>query len=266
MPPRKWTISKAGHARSPCAACSAISTSALSGSGLIGGGHLASQLETGLEGHAALTILPIRFAAIATEFNTGHEIWLTRGRLSDALRASYALPGIFPPVLIGGRWLVDGALVNPVPVSAARALGARLGDRRQSQCRPVRPRYDHRQSWLRRRRDRCMCRPNPTAFAGCSTGERSLAPAVLRPTRASRIADRHGRSLQRHAGPHHARAACGRSARCPDQSAARRHRLVRFPSRRRGDGDRQWRPPTKALDAVSEAVTALSQPGNRAQD
>jgi len=42
------------------------------------------------------------------------------------LRASYSLPGIFPPVLIGGRWLVDGALVNPVPVSAARALGARL--------------------------------------------------------------------------------------------------------------------------------------------
>src|SRR5207342_3884816 len=70
--------------------------------------------------------LPLRFAAIATEFNTGHEIWLTRGRLSDALRASYSLPGIFPPVLIGGRWLVDGALVNPVPVSAARALGARL--------------------------------------------------------------------------------------------------------------------------------------------
>ena len=70
--------------------------------------------------------LPLRFAAIATEFNTGHEIWLTRGRLSDALRASYALPGIFPPVLIGERWLVDGALVNPVPVSAARALGARL--------------------------------------------------------------------------------------------------------------------------------------------
>ena len=70
--------------------------------------------------------LPIRFAAIATEFNTGHEIWLTRGRLADAMRASYALPGIFPPVRIGGRWLVDGALVNPVPVSAARALGARL--------------------------------------------------------------------------------------------------------------------------------------------
>ena len=97
----------------------------LSGSGLISGGHLANQLESGLK-DSRIDDLPIRFAAIATEFNTGHEIWLTRGRLSDALRASYALPGIFPPVLIGGRWLVDGALVNPVPVSAARALGARL--------------------------------------------------------------------------------------------------------------------------------------------
>ena len=97
----------------------------LSGSGLISGGHLASRLEQVLA-DKRIDDLPIRFAAIATEFNTGHEIWLTRGRLADALRASYALPGIFPPVRIGGRWLVDGALVNPVPVSAARALGARL--------------------------------------------------------------------------------------------------------------------------------------------
>jgi len=97
----------------------------LSGSGLIRGGHLANKLGAALGDHR-IDDLPIRFAAIATEFNTGHEIWLTRGRLADALRASYALPGIFPPVLIGGRWLVDGALVNPVPVSAARALGARL--------------------------------------------------------------------------------------------------------------------------------------------
>ena len=97
----------------------------LSGSGLIRGSHLAKQLDASLAG-ARIDDLTTRFAAIATEFNTGHEIWLTRGRLAEALRASYALPGIFPPVLIGGRWLVDGALVNPVPVSAARALGARL--------------------------------------------------------------------------------------------------------------------------------------------
>jgi NTE family protein len=97
----------------------------LSGSGLIRGGHLASRLEEALH-DTRIENLPIRFAAIATEFNTGHEVWLTRGRLVDALRASYALPGIFPPAHIGGRWLVDGALVNPVPVSAARALDARL--------------------------------------------------------------------------------------------------------------------------------------------
>jgi NTE family protein len=97
----------------------------LSGSGLIRGDHLARELDKALP-DIRIDDLPLRFAAIATEFNTGHEIWLTRGRLSDALRASYALPGIFAPVLIGGRWLVDGALVNPVPVSAARALGARL--------------------------------------------------------------------------------------------------------------------------------------------
>jgi NTE family protein len=96
-----------------------------SGSGLIGGDNLARQLKEAL-GDVRIEALPHRFAAIATEFNTGHEIWLTRGRLADALRASYALPGIFPPVRIGGRWLVDGALVNPVPVSAARALGARV--------------------------------------------------------------------------------------------------------------------------------------------
>ncbi len=97
----------------------------LSGSGLIRGDHLAARLETSLA-EKRIDDLPIRFAAIATEFNTGHEIWLTHGRLAEALRASYSLPGIFPPVRIGGRWLVDGALVNPVPVSAARALGARV--------------------------------------------------------------------------------------------------------------------------------------------
>jgi len=97
----------------------------LGGSGLIGGGRLARQLEEAI-GAIAIEELPVRFAAIATEVGTGHEIWLTRGALSLALRASYALPGVFPPVRIGGRWLVDGALVNPVPVSAARAFGARV--------------------------------------------------------------------------------------------------------------------------------------------
>jgi NTE family protein len=97
----------------------------LGGSGLIGGDRLAAKLEDEL-GDLTIQDLPVRMAAIATEIGTGHEIWLTRGRLVEAMSASYALPGIFPPVRIGGRWLMDGALVNPLPVSAARAFGARL--------------------------------------------------------------------------------------------------------------------------------------------
>ena len=97
----------------------------IGGSGLIGGGRLANRLQESI-GEIAIEDLPIRFAAIATEIGTGHEVWLTKGSLSLAVRASYALPGIFSPVHLGGRWLVDGALVNPVPVSAARALGARV--------------------------------------------------------------------------------------------------------------------------------------------
>ena len=97
----------------------------LNGSGLIGGDKLASQLEASI-GSTLIEDLPLKYATVATEVRTGHEIWLTHGRMVDAMRASYALPGIFSPVLVGNRWLVDGALVNPVPVSAARALGAEI--------------------------------------------------------------------------------------------------------------------------------------------
>src|SRR5256884_3327731 len=97
----------------------------LNGSGLIGGAKLATELEASI-GQTLIEDLPIKFATVATEVRTGHEIWLTHRRMVDAMRASYALPGIFSPVLIGDRWLVDGALVNPVPVSAARAFGAEI--------------------------------------------------------------------------------------------------------------------------------------------
>src|SRR5689334_17098300 len=97
----------------------------LTGSGLIGGEKLASRLEEAI-GPTQIEDLAVKFATVATEVRTGHEIWLTHGRMVEAMRASYALPGIFSPVLVGDRWLVDGALVNPVPVSAARALGAEI--------------------------------------------------------------------------------------------------------------------------------------------
>ena len=95
------------------------------GSGLISGNRLSRLLEARLK-DTRIEDLKHAYVAVATELRTGHEVWMSRGRLVDAMRASYALPGIFQPVRLNGRWLVDGALVNPVPVSAARALGAEL--------------------------------------------------------------------------------------------------------------------------------------------
>ena len=95
------------------------------GSGLISGQRLAEELGTHLE-EAQIEDLPKKFVAVATELKTGHEIWLSKGPLVPAMHASYALPGIFRPVKINNRWLIDGALVNPIPVSVCRALGARI--------------------------------------------------------------------------------------------------------------------------------------------
>ena len=94
-----------------------------SGAGLIAGGRLQRLLDRDLVDQR-VEALPIKFCTIATELTSGHEIWLTRGPLVQAMRASYALPGVFDPVMIKGRWLMDGALVNPIPITAARALGA----------------------------------------------------------------------------------------------------------------------------------------------
>lgn len=95
----------------------------LSGSGLISGDRLNELLNTHL-GHMQVEALERKFVAVATEIGTGHEVWLSRGSLVDAMRASYALPGIFKPVKLDGRWLFDGAIVNPIPVSVCRAMGA----------------------------------------------------------------------------------------------------------------------------------------------
>lgn len=94
------------------------------GAGLITGQRLCDRLAHDL-GDCEIEDLDVRFTAVATEIGTGHEVWLSRGNLVEAVRASYALPGIFRPVKINGRWLFDGALVNPIPVSVCRALGAR---------------------------------------------------------------------------------------------------------------------------------------------
>ena len=67
-----------------------------------------------------------QFAAVAADLETGREIWLTQGSLIEAVWSSISLPGLFPPTRKDGKWLVDGGLVNPVPVSVCRALGAEI--------------------------------------------------------------------------------------------------------------------------------------------
>jgi NTE family protein len=94
-------------------------------SGLIGDAKLEAIMHEHL-GDLRIEDLDRTFVGVTTELSTGHEVWLRDGNLVQAIRASYALPGVFAPVAVDGRWLIDGAIVNPVPVSVARALGARL--------------------------------------------------------------------------------------------------------------------------------------------
>jgi NTE family protein len=95
----------------------------LTGGGLINGRLIAGSLKRlGLDG--AIEDCPKPFAAVATDLATGREVWLEKGPIGDAVRASMSLPGIFAPARIGDAWMVDGGLVNPVPVSTCRALGA----------------------------------------------------------------------------------------------------------------------------------------------
>lgn len=91
--------------------------------GLIGGTRLVEELHRHV-GHVKIEDLSVPFVAVSTDLVTGHEVWLQKGELVDAMRASFSLPGIFPPVKTDGRWLADGALVSPLPVAACRALGA----------------------------------------------------------------------------------------------------------------------------------------------
>jgi NTE family protein len=91
--------------------------------GIIRGNKLIDFFRSRLE-NKPINKLAMPFGAVATELETGREIWLRDGDLLEAVRASIAFPGLFSPVLRDDVWLVDGGLVNPVPVSLARAMGA----------------------------------------------------------------------------------------------------------------------------------------------
>lgn len=93
--------------------------------GMIGGRGLVEAMEPHMGG-LKIEDLPKPFATVATDLLTGHEVWLRDGNLIEAIRTSFSLPGILEPMRIKGRWLVDGALVNPIPVSVCRSMGAQM--------------------------------------------------------------------------------------------------------------------------------------------
>ena len=93
------------------------------GGGLIEGSKLLQFFRTHFE-DAGIEKLPKAFGCVATELANGREVWLREGSVIDAVRASIALPGLFTPAQRDSRLLVDGGLVNPVPVSLCRAMGA----------------------------------------------------------------------------------------------------------------------------------------------
>jgi NTE family protein len=97
----------------------------LSGGGVIDGNAVVKWLR-GIGVDGPIERYAKRYAAIATDLATGREVWFERGPIVDAVRASIALPGILSPAKINERWLVDGGLSNPVPVSVCRALGAEV--------------------------------------------------------------------------------------------------------------------------------------------
>lgn len=136
-----------------------------------------------------------KFAAVATDLESGKELWLTDGSVLEAVSASMALPGLLPPTRLKGRWLVDGGLVNPVPVSLCRALGADVviavnlnsgivGSRIADSSSPG-PR-SHFLSAL-------VSRPTPTSSSGAL--ERAIEPPPRIRERSPRLLDVLGRSI-----------------------------------------------------------------------
>lgn len=93
------------------------------GGGVMTGNRLMEAITARI-GDAPIETLAVRFGAVATDLYTGEEVWLREGPYMTAVRASSGMPGLFAPTWHADRWLIDGGVVNPVPVSMCRALGA----------------------------------------------------------------------------------------------------------------------------------------------
>jgi NTE family protein len=239
--------------------------------GLLGGRKVIDLFAQQFNGRA-IDDLKMPFTAVATELDTGREVWLREGGVVDAVRASIAIPGIFTPIWHDGVWLVDGGLSNPVPVSAARAMradtviaidlnhdilnGRDLGGaidtvKRETPVEPPRAgaavvnpadpaaadvagsAAAEPAPLLRRNGKRFPSWLQPSAQA--ALGSPDVRSAAAQHTRA--VTAQLDRAEHRHhAGAHHAQPPGGRAGRRADPAAPGRHGDLRLSSR--GTGDR----------------------------
>lgn len=93
------------------------------GGGVMRGNRLMHAIGEQIE-DCRIEDLPVGFGAVAADLDTGEEIWLRSGPMLAAVRASSGMPGLFTPIWHQDRWMIDGGVVNPVPVTLCRALGA----------------------------------------------------------------------------------------------------------------------------------------------
>ena len=106
---------------------------------------LRALLRSSLDGRRTFDDFPVPLHVVATSLRTGRERWFSRGDVVDAVLASAALPGVFPPVEVDGELLIDGAVVNNVPISKAYELGAtrvvvfHVGNFQRARPAPKRP-------------------------------------------------------------------------------------------------------------------------------
>src|SRR5690606_903705 len=229
-------------------------------SGVLGGARLVAAMRE-VVGDPLIEALPVAFTAVAVDLERQREVWIREGRLWDALRASFAIPGLFTPHRVNGRALVDGGLLAPLPIAATRLSDAhRLvavdmhgwprrppGEPARAQPEDGGPTITSRLGqWLERAAggdDGDAMRTGPRAAGGRRAHDhqpaRPMARACGRRRRgrchAHGPARDHGALAGHDAGADLARAAGAGSARAADPDPARRVLVLRVLARGRAD-------------------------------
>ena len=198
--------------------------------GLIEGRRIETFLDSlGIAG--AIETQSLRFAAVATDLASGREIWIQQGPIARAVRASIGMPGIFSPTRHDDRWLIDGGLVNPVPVSLARALGADIVIAVDLNSELVGRRFSESDIDVNRVPHRA-CRCGPGAPVADGRGRSHTSTRASGRTRLSKLLRSIGEFFEHHAGSYYPDATGWRPPRRASMPKTGGIFLARFSSRK----------------------------------